>query len=259
MDARTKGIDSFIERKGTVKVIVVKKKYREKALCVVPVYDSEIRGYRKYPSDLDSRKDIAKFRALAEKHFPDDNEQVFVEHNRILNKEVDYDYALLMLLLVQNPTIVKSQSEVVPGATIAYLFDKEHEANVTVTSTRSKFNAIAKVVSMSMENQKRLMYFLGENPDLVSASVMEATLFNKAENEPQRIMEFFEDPDAELITMINILKAEKIITRNKGIFYFGKIYLGQSVREVVSWSKEEKNAEAFAALKKSMRSNLVDE
>ena len=53
--------------------------------------------------------------------------------------------------------------------------------------------------------------------------------------------------------------AEKIITKNKGVYYYGKIYLGQSVREVVSWTKEEKNAEAFAALRKSMRSNLVTE
>lgn len=259
MDARIKGIDSFLERKGTVKVIITKKKYREKGLCIVPIYDPNLRDFRKIPEEMDDHKDKAAYKKLVEKFFPDGNEQVFVDHNRVLDKTVDYDYALMLLLLTQNPTIVKSQSEVVPGITFAYLFDKEHEANVVVKSTRSKFEAIAKVVQMSIENQRRLMFYLGENPDIVSPSILEATLYKKAEDEPDKIMEYFTDADSEVVTMIHILKSEKIITKNKGVYYYGKIYLGQSVREVVSWTKEEKNAEAFAALRKSMRSNLVTE
>lgn len=259
MDARTQGYDCFLERKGIVKFITVKKKYREKAVCVVPIYDPEDRKYKAYPRDIVNSKGFQTIQRLCAKYFPDENEQVFVNHNQSMDKANDADYALIMLLLAQSPTIVKSQREIVPGITIAYLFDAEHEANINVKVTNTKFEAIAKVVNMSFENQRRLMFYLGSNPDKMSDSILKSTLFDLCEKQPERITSYFNDIDAELVTMINILKEERVITRSKGVYYYGKIYLGQSIREIVSWSKEDKNAEAFTQLRKSLKSNLVSE
>lgn len=254
--SEVKGFDSFLERDGVVKVIVTKKKYRVKPFCIVPIFDGEIKDYRRFPAGL-PKKDESLADKLTAKYFPNPDEQVFIDHNKELKKSNDADFALLMMLLAQHPLVVKSQSEIVPGVTVAYLHDAEHEANINIKASRVEFKAMAKVVDMSAENQRRMMFYFGEDPDKLSPSVLESTLYARAKAEPEKIIEFYEDPDAEIVTMINIMKKEGIITRNKGTYYYGKIYLGQDIREVVSWSKEDKNSEPFGAMRKLLKSKLV--
>lgn len=250
--AKETGADSFFERQGEVKIIVVKKKYREKPFCVVPIYDENLKDFRCFPDGMPKN-----LQAVVKKHISNPDEQIFCEHNRVLDKSVDKDYALLMLLLTQAPIIAKSQSEVNPGITIAYLHDKEFEANRVVNIKKTEFDAISKLVGMSMENMSRLMYYLGENPNSMSVSVMTATLYEKAQKFPKNIIDYFTDPDSELLTLINMLKAERIITRKSNAFYYDKIYLGQTNAEVLSSLKDDRNQEMLVAMRKMLRNPLL--
>jgi len=248
------GLDDRYSREGKVRFICMHPRYRNKNIYITPIFDIAINDYRYVPEDCDN----PEAEKIVKKYIKDETMQVFVRHNQVFDKSKDNDYAYLMLMMVQSPRIVKSESEIVPGTTIGYIYDSEYEASVKVAKTNVKYELIDKVHNLSLENQERLAYYLGLDAKKMSVSVMMSTIYEKLENEPESVRAFFTDTDAEIKTIINMMKSEGLVKKRNGAFYFQDIYLGVGLSEVVNFLKQDANSDIYSSMRKVLRNPLAN-
>ncbi len=249
------GLNNRYSREGKVQFVCINNKYRNRNIYIVPIFDAGINEFAFYPKECKSYE--PNIEELVKRYIPSVDTQVVIKHNQIFDKSNDKDYVTLMLLMVQEPTIVASQDEVVPGTTIGYIYDAEYEANQKVVKISRQYDLINKVHNLSIENQKRLAYYLGYDANKMSLPTMLATIYDKLENEPNTVANFFTDTDADVKTLINIMRKEGLITKRNNAFYFENIYLGVGISEVVNFLKQDANTDLFNSMRKVVRNPLA--
>jgi len=232
-------------RKGTVQFVALSPKYREKVVYFTPIFDSDKNSYIYYPDECPEPK-IADLMA---KFVKDPGIQIAVKHNQILNKANDKDYAIIMLLLIQYPRVVISMDDVIPDVTIGYLYDKEYAASQLINKVNDEFEAISKVHGMSYDNLRKMAFYLGMNPNIMSSAILTSSIYEFTKANPKKILEFFNDKDADLITLVNMLRKSGQIVTIKGMMYYEKTFLGSSVSEAVSNLKQDNFADLLSTLR----------
>jgi len=168
----------------------------------------------------------------------------------------DEDYAVYEMLLLNDHIIAKSEAEYNRTKHIFWLEDVEAVAVEKVSKKRKETLIMAHIFDLDVAKQKDLALLLNvydtrfkENPDMVSASLLENKIIEQAEKNISVFENVFEKDGGFTKKAIADLMVAKLVhigqlRINVNEFYYENQFIGNSVEEVQRWMKESKNSHA---------------
>lgn len=164
-----------------------------------------------------------------------------------LNLKDPYD-KLRYQVLTKSGIIAESESKIRPSSK-GYVYIQEVESEKMLGKIKTKTEAFQIVEKSTLKQKKELAALLDKRTRNLPETVITSTLMTLADQDPQRIVEQWKDPDREYKALIKLGILENIIKRSKGAFYvYGSVNLGTDVKNAVEFIKKEENSLVLATL-----------
>lgn len=216
-----------------VRLIAVNPKYRTLPFFCVPVYDEAKRTYKTGQEDM-TPEELSK-----EPLVIDPDTQYPVRHMEEYDTTKRKDQIMLALIKTQE-TIAPKSSLVVAGRHLFYLQNIEEEAGENVSKIDKMFDALAKVKeNTSIGRQKDIAIFLGIDVSQ-PISVIQDRIYRFCQNEPEKVLEFFDENSATKLFVMK-LRQYNIISMRDGKYLDNEIFVGRSIEEVMHFVQDRKN------------------
>lgn len=241
-----------------VKVIAIKKLYKEKPFFATIVYDPKVSEYLNGQESLTlQEKEEAKKVITFDK-----NSSYVVRHNDELNLEkfdngkykITKDY-LLYLFYLTFPEIASSFKEKNANS-LFYLLNEQQVAEDEVKSDILMGNAYAEISKKSTLNELvNALFYFGERASNYTLARAQQYMYNKAKTEPKKVLEYYKNEEiSNKIVFVKKLLVYSIITKNpgNGYYYYNDIILGSGDSESATFIYEEKNSKVYQALLKEL-------
>jgi hypothetical protein len=135
------------------------------------------------------------------------------------------------------------------------LINKDEEAKRSNLYSKVKREAIKGFDTMTPEDMRKCLRIYGHNGDSMSNELVEKTLFDIVEGNPQGFVEkWLNNPYRETESLIERAIAKNIIRRNKNIYKYGTEIIGHNIGEVVGFLENIKNQDIKITILKEMES-----
>ena len=122
------------------------------------------------------------------------------------------------------------------------LVNREAEAEEANRRNKRKREAFAEFNKMSIEEMRKCLRLYGRKTDNISNELVESSLFDLIENNPDRFFIIWVDNkvrDTQYIIETAISK--NIIRKSKNIYYYGTDIIGRSLEDAIATLNDKKN------------------
>jgi hypothetical protein len=151
-------------------------------------------------------------------------------------------------ILVKSGVIAESESKILPSSK-GYIYVQEQESKKVLDKIKTKTEAFKIIDKATLRQKKDLAAILDKRTRNLEESVIQSTLYSMADQYPEKIVEAWHDPDREYKAVFKLALLEGVIKRQKGSFYYYNSHLlGQDVKSVIAFMKDEKNLVLVTAL-----------
>ena len=165
---------------------------------------------------------------------------------------------LKYMVLKADPEIATDMSEIGASADAQYKMYTEGEAAKSKNTKRNIIaNAYAKFAVMSPDEIVEALYMFGKNGDTVDPEVCRNTLGDVLEKDPEKFLDILGDVNfKDKVFIIRSIRAGILrkTTLGKGFdmpIYFGDIYLGKGLDEVIQFLLDKENQNVYVGLQKA--------
>lgn len=139
-----------------------------------------------------------------------------------------------------------------PGAEF-YVFIEGKEAEKNVSRRERKYKAIKYIMDDNSVNYPAQVELLGINMDGESPMVIKDFLLEKAENDPQAILDIYESHDISLRLLLIKAKKKGVITIDQGgIYRYGNTTLGMTETSCINWMQDRGNKHLVEMLERDV-------
>jgi len=235
-----------------VSVIAIARGYKTRPFYATPVFDATMNRHRMGLVDLTPLQcSEAGITIEINKNFIVQNgDKLKLFKDKEGAYIVNRDFMLYNLYLI-TPEIANSQSEIRKGTHFFYMNNAEAIAIQSVTKKRLTGKAYAKLEESSMKDWSDMLYFFGINPLNYSASIVSAKAYDKADEVPEKVIEFFEKREfTDRLVFVNKLIFHKLLTKDRsGYLQYDKVGIGLGEEAAVNFLYDGKNDKIYSALK----------
>lgn len=244
--------DETSEEREEVKIYAINKKYKEKPFLMTPITDNATKKlltgqHNLTPTELSKQELIIK----EDENYPIVHNQTLVLIKRNGSYLPTRDYALYCLAL-EMPEIALSRKDAVVGKHLMYIQNFEAEAVKAAVDGKTKAQAGAKVIDLSLSDMNNLLFYFGENATNLSTKIAEARVYGLVETRPADVLAYLENLDAnQQIVFIKKLLAKKYLQRAvaNGYIMYDKVTLGADEKEAAAFIYDDKNNSLYVPLK----------
>lgn len=135
------------------------------------------------------------------------------------------------------------------------LINKDEEAKRANLYSRVKREAIKEFDTLSPDDMRKCLRLYGHNADSFSNEVLERTLFDIVEGDPEGFINKWVNNDKkEAQVLIEKAIARNVLRRNKNVYMYGTDVIGHSLEETASFLEEPKNQDIKIAIMKQVES-----
>lgn len=122
------------------------------------------------------------------------------------------------------------------------LIQKDAEAKEANLHNRAKIDAIVEFKKMTLEDMRKCLRLYGTKSDNISAELVEATLFDFIEKDPQKFFtKWVNNNQKNTEFLIEAAIAKNIIRKSRNIYYYGTETIGQSMQDAITHIDSPKN------------------
>jgi len=133
------------------------------------------------------------------------------------------------------------------------LINKDEEAKRSNLYSKVKREAIKAFDDLTPEDMRKCLRIYGHNGDSMSNELVEKTLFDIVEGNPQGFVErWVNNPYKETEALIERAIAKNIMRRNKNIYKYGAEIIGHNIGEVIAFLENAKNQDIKIAIMKQL-------
>lgn len=137
------------------------------------------------------------------------------------------------------------------------LINKDEEAKRSNIYSKIKREAIKAFDTLTPEDMRKCLRIYGHNGDSMSNELVEKTLFDIVEGNPQGFVDkWVNNPYKETEALIERSIAKNIIRRNKNIYKYGTEIIGHNVGEVIGFLENIKNQDIKITIMKQLESKV---
>lgn len=155
---------------------------------------------------------------------------------------------LKYLFLKNHKRVQASISEVKPGANYV-MIDKTNEAKEANKFNRIKRRAAVEFEKMSLDDMRKCLRLYGYNSESSSAEIIESTLYDLIEGNPERFLDkWVDNKDRELYVLLETAISKNIIRKSGGMYRYGGEILGNSKDGAVAYLKNPTNQDIRVAI-----------
>lgn len=240
-------------RQEIVKLYAVSKKYKEKPFLVTAVTDPEKKKFVTGQEHL-SESQLSKSDLIirhTENYMLRNNDELVLEVKPNGEYILSRDYALYCLYNVV-PEIAKTKDDVISGTHIFYMQNFEKEAQKTISVSKVRAKAYAKVTELvTLQDMVDILFYFGDNATNMTPTRAEAKIYGLVETNPSGVLEYFENV-AQSQKMVFIKKAifnSFIKKQSNGYLLYGDVTLGANEKEAAAFVFDDKNSKIYAPLK----------
>jgi len=235
-----------------VSIIAIQKTYKNRPYYATPIFDSGSNTILLGKVHLDEQlmKAAGINIVVNNNYIVQNNDKLKLLKDKDGAYIVNRDFILYNLYLIQ-PVIAESLSEVRKGTHFFYLNNAEVVADEENTKKRLIGKAYALLTEASMKDQSDMLYYFNLNPLDYSAAVVENKAFAKADEFPEKVIDFFVKRDvADRYVFVNKLLKHKLLFKDKnGYIMYDRTSIGFGEDAAVSFLYDEKNEKIFTALR----------
>ena len=135
------------------------------------------------------------------------------------------------------------------------LINKDEEAKRSNLYSKIKRDAIKAFDDLTPEDMRKCLRIYGHNGDSMSNELVEKTLFDIVEGNPEGFIErWVNNPYKETEALIERSIAKNIIRRNKNIYKYGTEIIGHNIGEVIGFLENIKNQDIKISIMKQLDS-----
>jgi hypothetical protein len=135
------------------------------------------------------------------------------------------------------------------------LINKDEEAKRSNLYSKVKREAIKAFDDLTPEDMRKCLRIYGHNGDSMSNELVEKTLFDIVEGNPQGFVDkWVNNPYKETEALIERAIAKNIMRRNKNIYKYGTEIIGHNSGEVIGFLENPKNQDIKIAIMKQLES-----
>ena len=161
----------------------------------------------------------------------------------------------LKYLFLKNHKRVKNSIMENKASANFVLINKDEEARRSNLYSKVKREAIKAFDDLTPEDMRKCLRIYGHNGDSMSNELVEKTLFDIVEGNPQGFVDkWVNNPYKETEALIERAIAKNILRRNKNIYKYGTEIIGHNVGEVVGFLENVKNQDIKIAIMKQLES-----
>lgn len=129
------------------------------------------------------------------------------------------------------------------------LIQKDAEAKEANLYNRNKIDAIVEFKKMTLEDMRKCLRLYGVKSDNISGELVEATLFDLIEKDPQKFfMKWVNNTNKNIEYIIEAALAKNIIRKSRNVYYYGTETIGQSLQDAASHIDNPKNQDLKLAI-----------
>jgi len=129
------------------------------------------------------------------------------------------------------------------------LVNKEEESKRTNLHNRVKRQASSEFDKMSSEERMKALRLFGKSSENVSLEVIENTLYNLVEGDPQGFLDkWVNNKSRETQYILERAVSMNIIRKNKRIYSYGSDVIGHGVEDVINYLNDPKNQDVKVAV-----------
>lgn len=143
---------------------------------------------------------------------------------------------------------LKSHKRVANGiANIAPIHDyvlvnKEAEAEEKNLRNKTKREAFAEFNKMSIEDMRKCLRLYGRKTDNISNELVESSLFELIENNPERyFLLWVNNKVRDIQYIIEAAISKNVIRKSKNLYYYGTDVIGRSLEDAIANLNDKKN------------------
>lgn len=236
----------------TVSVIAIHRGYKTRPFYATSVFDNKIQRNRLGAVDLTPAQCseagiVVDTNSL---HIVQNGDQLVLIKDKENAYVVNRDFMLYNLYLV-TPEIANSQPEIRKGTHFFYMNNAEAVATESVSKKRLTGKAYSKLEESSMKDWSDMLYFFGVNPLNYSAAIVTGKVYDYADQDPQKVIDFFEKRDLnDRLVFVNKLVFHKLITKDRaGYLMYDKVGIGLGEEAAANFLYDGKNDKIYSALK----------
>ena len=161
----------------------------------------------------------------------------------------------LQYLFLKNHKHVADGVRNITPKTDYVLVDRDAEAIEANKANKTKRDAFKALDKMTLEEMRKCLRIYGVKADTMSNELVEATLSDNIEKNPQQFLSVWvNNNDKEYNFIIEEALSKNIIRKNRATYYFGTDVIGNGVDDVIAFLKDKKNNDIFTAIKAEIES-----
>lgn len=211
------------DRDKTVYIKAFSKLYRDMPFFAPMCYDED---KRQYIDGLEVNPELRPVLGI------DMDSRIAIEHNEPLDLRKDKEYAKYLFIRGAVAEIANDLHSANADKHLFFIEDQEAEAQKTITNERVVADVLGKIMAnTSREVLEDMAYFLSVNPAGLSDNMLLSKILRTSHEDPQKVASYYEK-GAKHIVFIRKLIRHNILTRQRGSYYDGEIFVGHSEDEV---------------------------
>lgn len=169
--------------------------------------------------------------------------------------DIDDVHDELKYLFLKNHKRVKNSILENKASANFVLINKDEEAKRSNLYSKVKRAAILAFDSLTPEDMRKCLRIYGHNGDSMSNELVEKTLFDIVEGNPQGFVDkWVNNPYKETEALIERAIAKNILRRNKNIYKYGTEIIGHNIGEVIAFLEHAKNQDIKITIMKQLES-----
>jgi hypothetical protein len=150
---------------------------------------------------------------------------------------------LKYLFLKSHKRVQSSITDIKPGANYV-IINKDNEAKEANKYGRIKRRAALEFDKLTIEDMRKCLRLYGYNSENSSNEIVESTLFDLVEGNPQRFLDkWVDNKDKELEVLLETALSRNVIRRNKNMYKYGNEVIASSKDMAVAFLKDPHKAD----------------
>lgn len=161
---------------------------------------------------------------------------------------------LKYLFLKGHKRVANGLANITPS-TDYVMINKDAEAEESNRLNKIKREAYKAMDKMSVEDMRKCLRLYGIKSDNISNELAEAKIAEQIEKDAKKfISKWVENPNREIMFVIETAIAKNIIRKNRAQYFFGTDLIGNGLEDVIAYLKDKKNNDIYMSILQETKS-----